>query len=248
MTRSSAGLAFLLLLLAPIALAGCAGRELVLSSGELIAAPAAAAPGAPAVAVLPFEDARAEFHDPSILAGVPLAGVLAFLDPTVTSHPERRVSPVLDEPLAVFLPRALAASAGPGVEARYFPARPGEEVPIAFDYVVRGRITGVEARVAELDHGLNFFGIVDVSGLPKALGAPSRSLMGKVAFEVEVAERFSGRMVHRQAFLWESGPIREGLYTRREGGVVRRFHAAMATEGAGKAAGEVVKKITEKGL
>lgn len=221
------------LLLPVLFLAGCGARSPVVSTSGLLPPPTAPPPGAPAIALLPFDDEREEFHHPGRLALVPVAGLFSCLDPTVTSHPERRIVPVLEEPLGVFLPRALEGALGSeahGIGADFLPLRPGEEVPISYDYVLHGRILAVEARVAGLDYGLNAFRIVDLSLLPHALGAPVRVMEGSISFEVELRERFSGRLVHRETVEWASGRVWEWVYTAPDDSVVHRFHRALVTD------------------
>lgn len=224
---------FLLVLVIPLILvmASCASKGGPLFPADaLLRVPGEAKEAAPSaeanrVAVVAFADERPTMRSRFNFPGVPVVEFLALFIPDKTTHPEWEVSPAPDAPMGAVAGMAFAgALMGEATDlvVEYLPHIAAGDVPASFDYVVSGRILWVVVRHVEPDYGLNFFTLLDLSVLPKLLGAPTRRLSGSVNFEVEVRERFSGRLIHLEQVEWDSGVYTEGYYGAPVGIVGRR--------------------------
>jgi hypothetical protein len=225
-------LPFLALLL--VLLSGCAGGPLALSSGNIVPGGSVAPVDAPRlrVAVLDFEDARSQIITNRPLSHVPILELLLAFSTHSDSHPERKLSPVLVDGLEHVLAHSLAvlmAENNPGLQVDHLPNTAPGDVPPLYDFVVVGRLDSAQTHFADPDYGLNFFSVVDLSILPKALGLPTRRISGELMGEATVLERWSGRRVGGNRFDWKSGTFRDSLYGSRPG-ALQRYYQAMARD------------------
>lgn len=163
--------------------------------------------------VYPFTDGREREYSTNKWYCVPGLGLGLMFIPSMHTHPEitfnhysnvvTDVSGGAMEYVRGDFSQTLARKFGDGLkEAGVF-----SEVKYAdkldenydvrnYDYVIRGRVVRTDLRLKQLDYGLNFFTLIDVSWVLKLLAAPDMYVSGEVAYQVEIVERQSGKIVY----------------------------------------------------
>lgn len=184
--------------------------------------------GMPLLAVIgPFEDLRGAAPPPDqpfLIAELPLLGLWTTRTHT---HPEATANQTGDAlagtriavegDLAHALPRLVAdrlEADGVFQNVEYVDTWQGASDLRRFDYVIEGEILRVRVRETTYDYGLNFFGLLDLSVLPKALAAPVASYRAEVEVALTVRERVSRRVVYSAVLLPDPAGTSTGYYRR----------------------------------
>lgn len=204
------------------------------------------APALPRVAVVPFDDERADLRSQFPPAGVPIVEFLTLFYPTVTSHPEQSITPVPEKPLGVVGAMAFANAlreVEPNMVIDLVTIGGNDTMPATYDIVISGRLMSTTAKHVKPSYGLNFFSIVDLSVLPKLLGAPTERMAGQLMVVVEARERWSGRLIQRGELHWVSPTYSRGYYS--SGGAMGTPSVRYYQDWAEKAFPELGRKLLD---
>ncbi|MCC5875981.1 MAG: hypothetical protein JJU11_07155 [Candidatus Sumerlaeia bacterium] len=234
----------LLLLLPMLAfVAGCAKTGVVTFSPESIYPQFSdtgerprPAPSDPRIVVVPFTDERSDLRSQYTFAHVPILEFGTLFFPFMTSHPEQAIAPAPDKPLETVGGMALMNAlreVDPSLVIDFLPTGGNDTIPASYDIVISGRIKSTNTKHVAPSYGLNFFTLVDLSVVPKLLGAPTERMAGELIVVVEARERWSGRLIQRGELHWISPTYSTGYYS--SGGFKNRPAVRYYSDWAAKA-------------
>ncbi len=186
--------------------------------------------------VFPFTDGRELEYRQSNWYRIPALGLFLMFIPTEHTYPEVTFNhypfvlgdyasgqaEYLKGDFATTIPKKLGEGlreAGVFKEIRYATNLDETFDMRDYDYIIRGRLLKCDLRIRNLDYGLNFFGLMDFSWVLKIFAAPDRTLVSEVAYQVEIVERATGRVVWSDTIKHNKRKKWVGYYygTRMEG-------------------------------